>query len=534
MGDTAASKSRDTGSYVIWPVIVITISFFGYIGYLISSMERPIIMQNWDSTRCSVLVMFAASYFKPENDPRTPGQYATDNFSFCMKSLVHDVMEVVMTPFMDVFSGQASSANIMTEMMNGIREIITAMYNAFLSFIEPFLLKFMAVTYQFGIKMQHIRTAFRRLSAMALNTVFTGLTFIKGIQNAIDFVIKIVMIILIILVVLIILLFFILFPLIPLILAVIAVIVAAGTASVAATAGGMKGTFCFEPSTQVVLESGSSIEVQAVTLGTVLHSGAVVTDIMKLDGTTSPLYSLNGILVSGSHLVLGPDGSWLPVQDDPRAIPTGRTAPVLYCFNTSTHQIPVKDTYGQTVWFRDWEEMRGDDHEAHKEWEEHVSDILGGVQTEQETSGTCMMDPALQVLTVNKGLLPLNEVELGDVLYLDHKGIKTTKVLGLVKGDVAVGYPGRGWFLSCIVHRDAPPPYSWVRRTTLLPGPETVQGAHLITDTGLLRLMTPTGPLLIRDMTETGLDQIHKTYDFVLRSLNRPLKNKSASTTETA
>ena len=80
--------------------------------------------------------MFAASYFKPDEDPRTPGEFATDNFSFCMKGLVHEVMEVVMAPFMEVFSGQASSTGVVTEMMNGIREIITVMYNAFLSFIK--------------------------------------------------------------------------------------------------------------------------------------------------------------------------------------------------------------------------------------------------------------------------------------------------------------------------------------------------------------------------------------------------------------
>lgn len=530
MGDAAQAESvpskRGSGSYVIWPVIMITISFFGYIGYLLSSMERPVIMKNWNSTRCSVLVMFAASYFKPDDDPRTPGEFSTDNFSFCMKTIVHDVMEVVMAPFMDVFSGQASTTNVMTELLNGIREIIKAIYDAFLSFIEPFLLKFMAVTNQFGVKVQQIRAAFRRVSAMALSTVFTGLTFIRGIQNAIDFVIKIVMIILIVLVVLIILLFFILFPFLPIILSVIAVIVAVGTASVAASAGGMKGTFCFEPSMKLSLASGASVAIQDVTLGTVLESGAVVTDIMKLDGTTSPLYSLQGILVSGSHLVLGPTGGWLPVQDDPRAVPLGRTVPVLYCLNTTTHQIPVQDTAGRTVWFRDWEEIEDDDEETHRLWEAQVSALLGGVEPDPKgTGGTCLMDPSVRVMTMNRGLVRIDHVELGDTLYVEHEGRRTTRVIGVVQGvprDKS----------SYIEHRRFSSSSSWVRRTTpFLEG--STQGVHLITDSGLLRILTPSGPLLIRDMTETGIDQIHTTYDFVLRSLNHPLKNKSASTTET-
>jgi hypothetical protein len=471
--------------------------------------------------------MFAASYFKPDQDPRTPGEFATDNFSFCIKSLVHDVMEVVMAPFMEVFSGQASSTNVITEMMNGIREIITALYDAFLSFIEPFLMKFMAITFQFGIKMQHIRAAFRRVSAMALSTVFTGLTFIKGIQNAIDLVIKIVMIILIILVVLVILLFFILFPFIPIILAVISVIVAVGTASVAASAGGMKGTFCFEPSTRIVLASGASVQIRDLTLGTVLQGGAVVTESMKFDGSTSPLYLLNGIFVSGSHLVQGTDGAWQSVLNDPRAVPTGYTVPVLYCLNTSTHTIPVLERGGGTVLFRDWEEMKEDDDEAHRGWNALVSSLLGGVSdsSDEPDERPCLLDPSLQVLSMTRGLLPIEKVEMGELLYLDHGGAVTTKVLGLIQGDTQ-GRAESGWMTSCIVQQTS----GWVRTTTLASGSSAVRGGHLVTDTGLLRLFTSTGPLLIRDMTETGIHQIHTTYDFVLRSLSR--ENKSASTTE--
>jgi len=507
---------------------MITIGFFGYIGYLLSAMERPTIMANWNSTRCNILVMFAASYFKPDEDPRTPGEFATDNFSFCMKGLVHDVMEVVMAPFMEVFSGQASSSNVMTEMMNGIREIITAIYNAFLSFIEPFYLKFLAITYQIGIKMQHIRAAFRRVSAMALSTVFTGLTMIRGIQNAIDLVIKIVMIILIILVVLVIFLFFILFPFIPIILAVIAVVVAVATAAVASAAGGMSGTFCFEPTTRVRLASGGSVEIRDVTLGTVLDGGTVVTEVMKFDGSTSPLYLLNGILVSGSHLVQGPAGDWHPVLDDPRAAPTGYTVPILYCLNTSTHTIPVLERNGDTVLFRDWEEMNEDDEEAHRGWEAMVSSLLGGVSDSSDSSDsrTCLLDPSLQVLSMSRGLVRIDKVEMGETLYLDNDGTTTTRVLGLVQGNTQGQAKERGWMTSCIVkHR-----LGWVRTTTLASGSSTVRGSHLVTDTGLLRLFTPTGPLLIRDMTETGIHQIHTTYDFVLRSLSK--ENKSASTSE--
>jgi len=461
-----------------------------------------------------------------------------------MKGLVHDVMAVVMTPFMDIFSGQASTTNVVTELMNGIREILAAIYKAFLSFIEPFLLKFTNITYQIGIKTQQLRSAFRKVSAMALSTVFTGLTFIKGIQNAIDFVIKVVMIILIVLVVLIILLFFILLPFLPLILSVIAVIVAVATASVSASAGGMKGTFCFEPSTRVLMATGATVAISELALGDRLYGETTVTGILTLDGSTSPLYSLNGIRVSGSHLVLDAETGWHSVKDDPRAKCLGVTVPVLYCLNTSSHKIPVVGassssitgpgvgvgvgvgigrasvaSANEVVWFRDWEEMDNENEEAHREWDAAVSSLLGGISDDGRTIDPfCLMDPGLQVLSYHRGLLRLDEVTLGDVLYLDEGRCRSTVVTGLVSG--LTGNANKhhsGWMSSCLVQRSTDK--GWTRTTTLGPGTAPLQGAHLITDTGLICLLTPAGPLLVRDMTEIGTNHLHETYGFVLRSL---------------
>ena len=513
-----AKPVKEAMSYEVLPFIGLTVAMIVATGFTLSYMERSVVMNNWPEMRCNVLVMFAAYYFKPPQDSRSEAQFAADNFQFCMKSMVHEVTEAAMMPLQEIFGKHATISGSMTDMLNGIREIIATIYNAFLSFIEPFLKRFENVTYQLGITTQHMKAAFQRVNAMALSMVFSGLSIIKGFQNAIDFIIKVVMIILTVLVVLVILLFFILFPFIPIILSVIAVIVATASASVAAAAGGMQGTFCFTPDTLVVLETGDLKPISKVVLGDRLTPmGGTVTGILRLNGQGEPLFDLRGIRVSGSHLVKGASGEWHSVEEDDRAVPTSDTTPVLYCLNTTTHVIPVMTPdKKEAILFRDWEEMEEDDEEAHRGWAALVSDLLGGVDEEEGGHGTfSLMDATNIVFTKSRGIQTVNDVVLGDEVLVS--GETWSRVTGLVEG-VVTGQEKKGWMASCIEARGTSR-VPWKRVTTLEKGGEPVCGKHLITDRGMFRIVSSAGYSIVRDFTEVGSDKLAETYSFVASSL---------------
>jgi hypothetical protein len=323
------------------------------------------------------------------------------------------------------------------------------------------------------------------------------------------------MIMLVVLVLLIILLFFILFPFIQLILSVIAVIVATASASVAAAAGGMQGTFCFTPDTQVVLETGEIKPISELVLGERLSPvGGTVTGILTLDGQGEPLYDLCGIRVSGSHLVQGLSGEWHSVADDVRAVLTQVSSPVLYCLNTTTHVIPIMTADKQgTVLFRDWEEMDEDDDEAHKGWTALVSDMLGGVDEGSGAHGTfSLMDPKNIVFTGSRGIQAIEDIQLGDEVRAS--GDTWSRVIGIVEG-IVEGTPSSGWMASCIEASR----YRWKRVTTLANGTVSVRGKHIITNSGVFRVVSSTGYAIVRDFTEVGADKIGDTYSFVASSL---------------
>jgi hypothetical protein len=206
---------------IVWPFITITLGLTFLLGYAITQIESDKIMKNWENRRCEIPIMTMAGQFKPSEDPRTSGKFASDNFSYCMDKIVKDVTYNVLTPILSVFGQQGYVAGTIGEVMNSVRYILRVMYEQFLSYISGFLQKYNIIAQQVRTVTLHLKQAFQRVNSIILSLVFAGLSIIRGIMNSVDFVIKVVIIILAILVALIFILFFAMFPFIPLILSVI-------------------------------------------------------------------------------------------------------------------------------------------------------------------------------------------------------------------------------------------------------------------------------------------------------------------------
>jgi len=494
---------------IIWPIIILTGVLFVYAVKQYMFMERATIMGNWAQMRCDVFVLFASYWLKPETDLRSDGEFAAENFKFCTKDIVQNVMKVVMAPFMTAFGKQADVTKVFTVVLNSIKTVIKKMQDKFMSFMDPFFVRFNAVVHQIGIVTQKLRMAFQRVNATLLTAVFSGLSIVKGINNAINFVIKIVMIIIAIMLALIIILFFILFPFIPIIIIpVLTAIIGIGVAA-SAEASDAKGGFCFAPDTLVQLADGSSAPISTLVLGQALANGAIVEGILMLEGHRTPLFSLEGIRVSGSHLVLGSD--WHSVEQDPRASSIADRLDRLYCLNTSTQRIPVLNNQGSIILFRDWEEIDSRDTIGQAGWNRLVSSLLGGIQPSAQTDTFCLMDPRIEIPCAQGNKL-LESIQIGDEIVLTYNN--HTRVIGIVEGYVEGVYETH-WLSSCIEKTYNPTVYR--RITTLRQNgtTELLKGRHLITDSGMLVVHANRSVLQLRDFTEVGIDQIHRTYPFV-------------------
>jgi hypothetical protein len=99
-----------------------------------------------------------------------------------------------------------------------------------------------------------------------------------------------------------------------------------------------------------------------------------------------------------------------------------------------------------------------------------------------------------------------------ELTYNNH-----TRVIGILEGQVEGTYTPY-WLSSCIEKTYKPTVHQ--RITTLKQGStDLIRGKHLITESGQLIANINGHVLQLRDFTEVGIDNIHRTYPFVAERL---------------
>lgn len=485
------------------------------LGLVMASLERTTVMKHWETRRCDLSVMMAARFFKPDSDPRAPGEFSSDNFEFCTKSFVEKFMAVFMAPMSVVLGKEANVTSGLMDIVNNARTMASTMYSAFSSYLSTYFQKFHGSIFQMNRVIQQLRMAVQRMSAIAMSTIYMGLSLFSGMISSIQVVIRVIIIICAIMIAILILLFFILFPFIPFIIktltALVTIVIALTgmiSPSIAADAESKKSGFCLAPGTRVRMFDGTQKRVEEVELHDRLEGGGTVTNRLVLSGDDVPLFDLCGVTVSGSHLVEHL-GSWIAVEQHPNAVPCDPLLheKVLYCFNVTSNIIPVEcPRDGITRLFRDWEEMDEKDTVAHQEWTELILRLLNGTPStlSPSPSEVTMFDGEIRIETP-QGLRAIKDISIGDhVLSVDGT---STVVLGIVSGFDGTGMVYEYQHGKWIYHRVSAfeTPY---------------MGYHLITASGtFVAFSTDAQRHLLRDFTEVGHDRIHETYAYVAHRL---------------
>ena len=513
-----------------WPFMLITFGLLFALGLTIANLERATVMNDWTNQRCNLPIMAAASFFKPESDSRTPSDFAKDNFEFCLQSTVEKFITMFMGPINSLFGKQVGITGDAMNMIGTVRTLAQRMYHAFSSYLEDYFKKFNSSVFQMSRIVQHLRMAMDRANAIAVSMIYTGATIFRGIMNSIQFVIKVVLIICGIMLAIIIILFFILFPIMPLILATLAAIITAVmvfagilSKSIEADASSKKGGLCFAEGTmvQTLDENGCTTltPVEKIRNGDRLADGCgSITAVIRMKGENISLRNLHGIHVSGSHVVKGTDGQWKLVAEDDRAIPTDHRSPIIYCFNTTSNNLPILSSDGSTILFRDWEELSYDDPKGQYMWNYLVSKMLHSSTkyTEWKHNIRPHCEDALMgqnvLVKTHKGWIPISQIEFGQVL--DRHG-KIQDVVGCIKEHIVHAEEKDGtWYTERYEEEQG----IWRKSMNQVPkGSNTIDGYALITESGEYIVWDDLKQKekIIRDFTEVGYEEIHKTYAFL-------------------
>lgn len=496
----------------MWVAIVVSLALGLGLARVMVGFQIQEISKNWDKYRCQPQVLVTGNLFKPAEDPRTASEFAFDNFNFCTSELAKAALTYTLKPVFDVFYKMVEAAIQSIGFTMNLRTLSSNLFHGLNNMFAIFTRRFNLTIHEFHKTFLLQMSAMQKSSAIATASIYAGISMVQSVMNFIQLMINICVAIVIILIVMVVFLFFLLAPTIPLILVTVGILTAAGAG---AALGGAGDAFCFSPETLIPLVNGDVKQIRAIRVGDVLKDNSIVTATMQFatDGSEE-FYNLDGIVVSGSHIVYTKAGRPVFVKDSGAILSTRTVPPIVHCLNTSNRRIPVQGATS-VVSFADWEELDDDDMQ---EWDALVRTTLGSPVIKSRP-GLCESETGFYpdtVVRIRRGGLDdfteIRYVSIGDTI-LDISG--WTEVVGIVKLDGSeahvVGPLGSGanWVLEEGTWRRAAENPKWVA------GPPVSQLVSLFTKSGTFMV----GKTGVRDFSDIGLSKIENSYSFTLSRL---------------
>ncbi len=315
----------------------------GVILYINAKQNVNDIKKNWVKYRCHPAYMPFVSMFQETAT-------TAENFQFCINAFSKEAFGYVTDPIYQLF-------DMLTEMLNSFLGDITqflkyiaSIEGLVFSFADRIFGKIFNTFSVFTGLMARIRDLVGRITASAYYAVFTIQSIMDFVMAMFNFLITIIKAIVIIIFIL------------SFIIALFFPIIFAFTIPL----GAMMGiAYCFHPDTLVSTQNGM-IPIKYINTGDNI-SGSCVTGVFKFECPPDlALYSVDGTIVSGRHLVLC-EGTWKYVQDTGAELYTGLRPPYLVCLNMSDNIIEIGDSK-----FRDYEEVDTNNVEALRKIEKIV------------------------------------------------------------------------------------------------------------------------------------------------------------------
>ena len=498
----------------------LTIGLLVGLAFAVGYAKRDEVKANWSQYHADLLYMIAAPMFKPDDDPRSPAQFAADNFSDVVAEKVQQLFAVLMEPIYKIFG---LVTNLLVDTLNGlfnIKSLLGNMWKKWNSMTDIFTRRYYAVFNQLRMTFQKLNMAIGRVFGVATASIYSALSVIDGIRSFIDLMVIVVLVILGILIAMIFFLWFVLFPSIPLILTVIGIVVVAG----AGAAAGMSDSFCFKQGTLVATAVGP-VPIEAVTIGTELATGGYVKGVMEFVSEANyDLYDLYGVQVSGSHIVYDTDGTPVHVSDHRfsyHAVQGGPTK--VYCLITSDQKIPVVTPRNGTIVFADWEELENDaDLQA---WHHMVQEMLNGESSasipEHVLASEAVFSERTRIWTP-VGVAEIRGIRPGDTV-MDADG-RPTRVTGVVKMSscavAAAEQIGHNAYASAGAWIRTTPSARWQNPSAAATKDADVTWYSLFTEAGTFKLCEDIRTdCVARDFSDVGSDRIQTSYGWVLEAL---------------
>jgi len=286
--------------------LLILVIFLGLYIFSILSVGLKKIRKDWPEYRCNPMIMPFASYF---------GYDPTDNFTSCIASTMTGLMGFFLAPLNFLLGMLGGLGGVITEAVQGVRELQNFIRNAITGIITDVMGIFMNILIEFQKLIMGVKDLTMKMlgvSAVIMNIMSGSIILGKSIWNG--------------------------------------------------PVGSVLRTLCFSPDTKIKLSSGIYVKMKNINLGDTLSNGTKVLGVLKLQGDKcNPYYRLwsnelnDYIYATGEHRILHSKidtlDNYIQMSDYKYAEKTTLFDNELSCLITSNHRIPIGE-----YTFLDWED----------------------------------------------------------------------------------------------------------------------------------------------------------------------------------
>lgn len=267
---------------VIFAIATVVAIFAGTYSFALSQVDH--IKKNWVEYRCNPIYMPVAGMV---------GDDVMSNFTKCTMKGFHDYAGFIMDPVMAQFSLVNDTVSEIGDTMNSMRTMFSGVRGGFLGIVGSVFGKIHNLMSQTQYIIIRMRTILSRVVGVMYSLVYI---FYGGMQS--------------------------------------------GASLVNGPVGGTMRFLCFDENTKIGTFEGLKL-IKDIKLGDRITSDlSTVTSVYYMDGRGIPMYSLCGILVTGSHKVKY-NGKFIFVKNHPKAKLQTVSSPRLVCINTSSHRIKL-------------------------------------------------------------------------------------------------------------------------------------------------------------------------------------------------
>jgi len=337
----------DTVIFIVATIVALISSF-----YLFGIGQVAHLKKNWVQYRCNPIYMPMAGMV---------GDDVLSNFTKCTMKGFHDYAGFIMDPLMAEFSIVNDTLGEVTSTMTSMRSMFSGVRGGFLGIVGSVFGKIQNVMSQTQYIVIRMRTLMSRVVGIMFSFVYI---FYGGMQS--------------------------------------------GQSLVNGPVGKTMSFLCFDPETIVETMAGPKPMKHVMIGDRLLPDMAMVTSTYCLLGEGVQMYSINEVIVTGSHKVKYKN-KFIRVDKHPDVKVSEKVCKKLACLNTTTHRIKIKNTE-----FLDFDES--EDLEFKKFKNSYIQNIYNGSVATKPSPYKNGILPQSEVPLLGGIAIPIHGITVGDRL----------------------------------------------------------------------------------------------------------------------